>query len=40
MVFLHSEGGGCGTICWKTFARTGDLWTKLKCQSTATSVCA
>ena len=40
MVFLHSEGGGCGTARWKTFAKTGDLWTKLKCRSTATSVCA
>ena len=40
MVFLDSEGGGCGTACWKTFARTGGLWTKLRCESTATSVCA
>jgi hypothetical protein len=40
MVFLHSDRGGCGTGCWKTFAKTGSLWSKLKCQSTTTSVCA
>ena len=40
MVFLASNGGGCGTSSWKILAKTDNHWTKLKLESTATEICS